>query len=57
MVTRDGVPVGELTRVRSRQFVNADAALAAFSDAPALDPERFRADVDSIVDQNAAPPA
>ncbi len=57
VVTRNGVPVGELTPVRPRQFVTADAALAAFSDAPALDPERFRADVDSIVDQDAAPRA
>ncbi len=57
VVTRNGVPVGELTPVRSRQFVTADAALAAFSDAPTLDPDRFRADVDTVVDQDAAPRA
>ncbi len=55
VVTRNGVPVGELTPVRSRQFVTADAALAAFRDAPTLDPDRFRADVDTVIDQDAAP--
>lgn len=57
VVTRNGVPVGELTPVRARQFVTADVALAAFSDAPTLDPDRFRADVDTVVDQDAAPRA
>ncbi len=57
VVTRNGTPVGELTPVRSRQFVTADAALAAFGGAPTLDPERFRGDVDTVVDQDAAPRA
>lgn len=57
VVTRSGVPVGELTPVRSRQFVAVDAALAAFNGAPVLDPGRFRADVDAVVDQDATPRA
>jgi antitoxin (DNA-binding transcriptional repressor) of toxin-antitoxin stability system len=57
VVTRNGVPVGELTPVRSRQFVTAGVALAAFSGAPAVDSDRFRADVDAGVDQDAAPRA
>ena len=57
VVTRNGVPVGELLPVRSRQFVMADVALAAFGGAPILDPDRFRADVDAVVDQDAAPRA
>lgn len=57
VVTRNGAPVGELTPVRPRQFVTADAALAAFGGAPPLDPERFRADVDTVVDQDASPRA
>ena len=36
VVTRNGVPVGELTPLRARQFVSAEAALAAFAGAPAI---------------------
>lgn len=57
LVTRNGVPVGELTPVRSRQFVSTTAALAAFAGAPALDPDSFRSDVDAAVDQDIAPRA
>jgi antitoxin (DNA-binding transcriptional repressor) of toxin-antitoxin stability system len=57
VVTRNGVPVGELTPVRSREFVTADVAVAAFRGAPEVDPARFRADVDAVIDQDAAPRA
>lgn len=57
VVTRNGVPVGELVPTRARQFVTADVALAAFAGAPTLDPDRFRADVDTGVDQDPAPRA
>ena len=57
LVTRNGVPVGELTPVRSRQFVTAHAALAAFAGGPRIDPDRFRLDVDGALDQDAAPRA
>src|SRR5919201_1565003 len=49
VVTRNGVPVGELLPLRRRQFVSAEAAVAAFAGAPAIDIERFRADVDRFV--------
>jgi len=55
VVTRNGVPVGELTPLRQRQFVAAEAAVALFASAPALDPRRFRADVDSVLDQQPRP--
>jgi prevent-host-death family protein len=55
VVTRNGVPVGELLPLRRRRFVTADVALAAFSGAPVIDRKRFRADVDAVVDQSAAP--
>jgi antitoxin (DNA-binding transcriptional repressor) of toxin-antitoxin stability system len=55
IVTRNGVPVGELTPVRQRRFVSADAAVAFFSSAPVLDGARFRADVDAILDQHPHP--
>jgi prevent-host-death family protein len=57
LVTRNGVPVGELTPVRSRQFVAATAALAAFAGAPAINSDRFRADVDAALDQDIVPRA
>ncbi len=55
VVTRNGVPVGELTPLRQRQFVAADAAVAVFAGAPAVEPDRFRADLDALIDQNPAP--
>jgi antitoxin (DNA-binding transcriptional repressor) of toxin-antitoxin stability system len=55
VVTRNGVPVGELTPLRQRRFVNADAAVALFAGAPAVDAGRFRADIDAMVDQDPRP--
>jgi prevent-host-death family protein len=55
IVTRNGVPVGELTPLRQRRFVSADAAVAFFGGAPVLDGARFRADVDAILDQHPHP--
>lgn len=57
VVTRNGVPVGELVPVRPRRFVAADALVAAFRGAPALDVDRFLADVDGVVDQDPTPRA
>ncbi len=56
VVTRNGVPVGELRPAR-RRFVTRDLLLEAFRTAPALDPERFRADVDEVADQDIEPVA
>lgn len=55
VVTRNGKEVGELTPVRARQFVSAEKAAAAFAGAPAVDRERFRAEVDALLDQSASP--
>jgi antitoxin (DNA-binding transcriptional repressor) of toxin-antitoxin stability system len=55
LVTRNGVPVGELTPLRRRQFLSAEAAVAAFAAAPTIDAQRFRSDVDAVLDQR--PPA
>jgi prevent-host-death family protein len=57
VVTRNGVPVGELMPLRKRQFVAAEAAGAVFSGAPAIDLDRLRADVDALLDQDPAPRA
>ncbi len=57
VVTRNGVPVGELIPLRQRRFVSADAAVAVFAGAPRIDPESFRADIDALADQGASPRA
>jgi antitoxin (DNA-binding transcriptional repressor) of toxin-antitoxin stability system len=57
VVTRNGVEVGELTPPRRRQFVPAETAAAAFSDAPGIDVARFRDDTDAAIDQDPIPRA
>ena len=57
VVTRNGVPVGELVPLRARQFVAAEAALAAFAGAPAIAADRFRLDIDAVLDHDPAPRA
>jgi len=53
VVTRNGVPVGELTPLRRHRFVAAEAAVAMFRNAPSVDYAEFRADLDAVVDQDA----
>ena len=55
IVTRNGVPVGELSPVERRRFVASDVAMAAFETAPAIDYERLRAELDALVDQRPHP--
>ncbi len=55
VVTRNGVPVGELTPLRQRVFVPVESVLAAFAGAPRVAPRRFRKDVDAVIDQDPAP--
>jgi antitoxin (DNA-binding transcriptional repressor) of toxin-antitoxin stability system len=55
IVTRNGVPVGELVPLRQRMFVPAEAVLAAFSGAPRVAGRRFRKDVDAFLDQDPTP--
>lgn len=55
VVTRNGVPVGELTPLRRHRFVLAEAAVEMFRAAPPVDYERFRADLDAIADPDATP--
>ncbi|MDQ3708727.1 MAG: type II toxin-antitoxin system prevent-host-death family antitoxin [Actinomycetota bacterium] len=56
VVTRNGVPVGELRPVR-RRFVSRAALLAAFRSAPRIDGERFRTDIDELLDPDIEPRA
>jgi antitoxin (DNA-binding transcriptional repressor) of toxin-antitoxin stability system len=56
IVTRGGVPVGELRPAR-RRFVDREVLVAAFRHLPPLDAVRFRNDVDVILDQSIEPRA
>jgi antitoxin (DNA-binding transcriptional repressor) of toxin-antitoxin stability system len=55
VVTRNGVAVGELQPIRRRRFVPAAAVVQAFAAAASIDPVRFRADIDSVIDQSIEP--
>lgn len=57
IVTRNGVPVGELRPIEKRKptFISREALVAAFEGAPHVDYERFRADIDAHVDQDPTP--
>ena len=57
VVTRNGVPVGELIPLRQRRFVSAEAAVAVFAGAPRIDPAAFRAEIDALADQSPSPRA
>jgi antitoxin (DNA-binding transcriptional repressor) of toxin-antitoxin stability system len=55
IVTRNGVPVGELAPLRRHRFVSAAAAVAAFRDAPPVDFARLRADLDHFATPDSTP--
>ena len=57
VVTRHGVPVGELSPLRRHRFVNADTAVAMFKGAPSVDLDRLRHDLDNVASQDPAPRA
>ncbi len=56
-VTRNGVPVGELTPLRRHRFVSAEATVAMFRGAPSVELARLRADLDSVASQDPDPRA
>jgi prevent-host-death family protein len=55
IVTRNGTPVGELTPMRRHRFVSTDSVVAMFRNAPAIDGDKFRADLDDIATQDPEP--
>lgn len=57
IVTRSGVPVAELTPLRRHRFVSAASVVALFRNAPALDADRFRDDLDDVASQEIEPRA
>lgn len=57
VVTRHGVPVGELTPLRRHRFVSADTVIAVFRGAPSVDLALLRSDLDSVASQDSSPRA
>jgi prevent-host-death family protein len=51
-ITRNGTPIARLIPLRRRTFVPRTEVLAAFASAPILDADRFRSDLDAIIDQD-----
>jgi len=56
-ITRNGVPVGELTPLGRRRRVSADALLETIEHTPPIDAARLRAELDEVVDQDTEPRA
>jgi antitoxin (DNA-binding transcriptional repressor) of toxin-antitoxin stability system len=55
IVTRNGMPVGELSPLRRLRFVSAATVAALFHHAPPIDAAAFRADLDAVASQDAEP--
>ncbi len=52
IVTRNGVPVAELRPIQPRRFVPRTVIAEAAVQAPRIDGNRFRADLDAVIDQS-----
>ena len=55
IVTRNGVPVAEMTPARRPRFTSKTEVLKAFTNAPSIDAKRFFSDVDAILDLDPTP--
>jgi prevent-host-death family protein len=55
VVTRNGVPVGELAPLRRHRFVRSEAVVALFRQAPDVNYSRFRQDLDRVALQDPVP--
>lgn len=52
VVSRNGIPVGELRPLRRHRFVSRAMVMEVFRDAPAIDYARLREDLDLAIDQD-----
>jgi len=57
VVTRGGLPVGELTPLGGHGFVSADTVIGVFRNAPSVDLTRLRSDLDRVASQDTRPRA
>jgi prevent-host-death family protein len=55
VVTRRGVAVGELIPIRRQLFAARAHVVEAFANAPKLDRDRYRAEIDRPIDQDPRP--
>ena len=55
VVTRRGVPVGELIPIRRRRFASRERVAEIFGSAAPVDRDRFVTDLDQWIDQDVAP--
>ena len=55
IVTRNGVPVGELTPIKRRVFVPVEELKRIFSGLEPIDARKFREDIDAAIDQDPTP--
>jgi prevent-host-death family protein len=55
VVTRRGVPVGELVPIRRRRFATRREIAAGFRTAPPIDVDQLRSELDRLVDQDITP--
>ena len=51
IVTRNGTPIAELRPIQPRRFVPRAAIAGAAEMAPRINAQRFRTDIDAIIDQ------
>lgn len=52
LVTRNGVPVAEMTPTRRRKFTSRAQIVKAFENAPSIDANKFFTDIDANLDQD-----
>lgn len=52
VVTRNGTPVAELRPFGRQRFVSRAQLVRGAASAPRIDAQRFRADVDAVIDQS-----
>jgi prevent-host-death family protein len=57
IVTRNGVPLAELTPLKRRTFVPREELLRILGSGPVIDAERFREDIDEGFDVGIEPRA
>lgn len=55
IVTRNGTPVAELAPLHRNRFVATNTVMAAFGNAPSVDANGFRADLDAVAMPDAEP--
>jgi antitoxin (DNA-binding transcriptional repressor) of toxin-antitoxin stability system len=56
VVTRNGAPIGELIPLRRDRVVTREQFVGVSANAPVMDVARFRADVDSALDNTFQDP-